>query len=91
MNKIDVETVKILSIPGGNQGRYSLAHLVAGVDQKVERARLVDEGQEGDAAHDLPDDVLDLLRDGLLGLARLLLDAVTVVVVVVVVVVVPYV
>ena len=40
--------------------------------EEVEGARLVEEGQEGHAARDLSDHVLDLLRDGFLRFSRLL-------------------
>lgn len=50
-------------------------HVVLGVDQEVEGARLVNQGQERNTACDLPDHALDLFRDGLLRLARLLLLA----------------
>lgn len=45
--------------------------VVVGVDEEVEGARLVEEGQEGDRGRDLPDDRLDLGRDLLLGLFHL--------------------
>lgn len=56
------------SVPRDNKGAY----IVVSVDQEIERARLIQQRQEGDAARDLADDVLDLLRNGLLGLPRLL-------------------
>lgn len=63
-------------------GHACRAHVVAGVDEEVEGAGLVQEGQEGDAARDLADHVLDLLCDFLLRLSRLLLNPVAVEVIV---------
>ena len=45
---------------------FNDAFLRVGVNENVERAETVQEGQEGDAGSDLPDDVSDLSLDLLL-------------------------
>lgn len=49
-----------------------MTHVVVGVHQEVERARLFQKRQKRNAASDLTDDILDLLSNSLLGLPRLL-------------------
>lgn len=57
---------------------FCRTHVIPGVHQKVEGARLVQQGTVRHARRDLADNALNLLSDGLLRLAQLLLDGIAV-------------